>query len=197
MAVLTLPAPKSVPSYWDGIVSSRKHLSYLYSALLWLGLGEWRPEVRSGKGTGSAWKFTPPHALIRLTQLTVLPLTGRRGRSGEGWRDRRCIPEERRTGDEWGGGGTVLPQEEGDWGPISKYMEARGPSCSRSPSRTEGGGNRIPLQLERMRSDLHKNFPTGGPTGRVVIACLCARVWVQAGVSGWPLNTCLCEPACV
>lgn len=104
MAVLTLPAPKSVPSYWDGIVSSRKHLSYLYSALLWLGLGEWRPEVRSGKGTGSAWKFTPPHALIRLTQLTVLPLTGRRGRSGEGWRDRRCIPEERRTGDEWGGG---------------------------------------------------------------------------------------------
>ena len=94
IAVLTLSAPESVPSYWDRIFSSRKHLSYLCSALLWLGLGEWRPEVRSRKGTGSPWKFTPPHALTCLSQLAVLPLPGRRGRSGQGWRDRRCIPAE-------------------------------------------------------------------------------------------------------
>lgn len=36
--------------------------------------------------------------------------------------------------------GTVLSREEGNWGPICKYIEMRGPSCSRFPCRTEGGG---------------------------------------------------------
>lgn len=38
---------------------------------------------------------------------------------------------------EWGGG-TVLPQEQGDRGPISKYSEVRDPSYPHSLFRTEG-----------------------------------------------------------